>query len=114
MIWNSDGFRDSAKHFTVQETVREQNLSFVAILETGRSIFSVPFLKQLAGGREFVWYCLPPHGHSRGILVGLNVNDLAVQSMVAGDFCIKLELKKISWTLSHGYWLLFMGLPKII
>ena len=52
MIWNSDGFGDTAKHGTVTETIREHNLSFVVILETGRSNFSVPFLKLLAGGRD--------------------------------------------------------------
>ena len=43
MIWNSDGFGYTCKHFTVEETVKEHNLSFVAILETGRSNFSAPF-----------------------------------------------------------------------
>ena len=37
MIWNSDGFGDTAKHLAVNEFVREHRLDFVAIIETGRS-----------------------------------------------------------------------------
>ena len=92
-IWNSDGFGDTAKHFTVTETIREQNLSFVAILESGRSNFSVPFLKKLAGGKEYMWYCLPPRGRSGGILVGFNVSEFVIQDVVAGDFCVKIQIK---------------------
>ena len=54
-----------------------------------------------------MWYCLPPHGCSGGILVGFNVNDIAVQNMVAGDFCVKLHLKNkldaFMWTLVIVY-----------
>ena len=44
MIWNSDGLGDLAKHSLIHETVRDQKLDFVAILETGRSNFADPFL----------------------------------------------------------------------
>ena len=93
MIWNSDGFGDSAKHLAVQESIKEHILSFVAIIETGRSNFSAPFLKHLAGGFDYTWYCLPPRGRSGGILVGFNSNDLVVQNVVTGDFCVKFQLK---------------------
>ena len=69
MIWNSDGFGDTAKHLTVHDAVREQKLDFVALVETGRSSFATPFLKYLAGGFDFTWYCMPPHGRSGGILL---------------------------------------------
>ena len=66
MIWNSDGFADSSKHFTIKESVSEFKLHFVAVLETGRSNFATPFLRQLAGGLDYEWSCLPPHGRSGG------------------------------------------------
>ena len=44
MIWNTDGFGDTAKHLTISETVKEQKLDFVVLVETGRSSFSNPFL----------------------------------------------------------------------
>jgi hypothetical protein len=37
LIWNSDGFRDPAKHLiSVSENIRGEKLDFVAILEAGR------------------------------------------------------------------------------
>ena len=50
MIWNTEGLGDTAKHFAIQESIKENRLDFVALVETRRSNFSTPFLKQLAGG----------------------------------------------------------------
>jgi hypothetical protein len=62
LIWNSEGLRDASKHLFIKETIREQDLDIVAFLETGRSNFAAPFLCNLCGGRNFYWFCLPPHG----------------------------------------------------
>ena len=35
-FWNSDGFRDSAKHSFVHETIRDLKLDFFAIIEMAR------------------------------------------------------------------------------
>ena len=47
MIWNSDGFGDTAKHLAVHEFVKENKLDFVAIIETGRSAFATPDRKSV-------------------------------------------------------------------
>jgi hypothetical protein len=52
LFWNSDGFGDIGKHLFVKEQLREK-LDFIALLETGRSNFAVPFLKNLANGLDF-------------------------------------------------------------
>jgi hypothetical protein len=88
-FWNSDKFGDIAKHRFVKDTIREHNLDFFAILETGRSNFSQPFLNNLAGGLDYQWYCLPPMGRSGGIIVGLNAATLSVQDITIGDRCAK-------------------------
>jgi len=107
MIWNSDGFGDTAKHLAVHEFVKENNLDFVAIIETGRSSFATPFLNFLAAGSDFVWYCLPPHGRSGGMLLGFNNASITVQDVVTGDFCVKLHLRTkldgFSWALVVVY-----------
>jgi hypothetical protein len=59
-FWNSGGFRDTAKHLFVNETIREQKLDFFAILESGKDNFSAPFLKHISGGLDYQWYCIPP------------------------------------------------------
>ena len=93
--------------FRSKESIREYNLDFVALLETGRANFSVPFLRDLSCGRDFHWYCLPPHGRSGGILVGLNANTLKVNKVENGDFCVKLTIKSKSdgfeWVLVPVY-----------
>ena len=93
MIWNTNGFGDTAKHFTVSEIVREQKLDFVALIETGRSAFATPFLKYLAGGMDFTWYCMPPHGRSGGMLVGFDTSIFSIQNVITGDFCVKFHVR---------------------
>ena len=92
MIWNSDGFGDTAKHLAVNEMVKENKLDFIAIIETGRSSFTAHFLRFLAAGMDFVWYCLPPHGRSGGMLLGFNNAVISVQEVISGEFCVKLHL----------------------
>jgi hypothetical protein len=91
--WNSEGLGDPAKYLFISETIREHKLDFIILLETGRSNFSGPFLKHLFGGLDFLWYCLPPHGRSGGILVGINMETILIQKVESGDFCVKLFVK---------------------
>ena len=93
LIWNSEGFRDTAKHLRVQESIRDFNLDIVALLEMGRSSFPAHFLRNLSAGRDFSWFCLPPQGRSGGMLVGINMESLTVRDVDAGDFCVKFHLK---------------------
>ena len=107
MIWNSDGFRDPGKHLFVKESIREHRLDFLAILETGRSNFTVPFLSGLAAGKDFNWFCHPPHGCSGGILVGISIETLQVKNVVIGDFCVKMHIRckndGFEWILTPVY-----------
>jgi hypothetical protein len=107
MTWNSDGFRDPGKHLLVTEAIREHRLDFIALLEIGRSNFTLSFLSSLAAGREFAWFCLPPHGRSRGILVGINTQTLSVKKVDNGDFCVKLHIRSkldgFEWVLVPVY-----------
>jgi hypothetical protein len=106
-FWNSDGFKDVAKHAVVNETIREHKLDFFAVLETGRDNFSAPFLKNISGGLDFAWYCLPPQGRSGGILVGINAQSLNVKNIISGDRCVKFHLSSKSdnfeWSLVAVY-----------
>jgi hypothetical protein len=62
IIWNSNGFRDPKKHHFLAYTTREQNLAFMAILETGRSSFSDPLLKNLCAAKNFLWHSKESQG----------------------------------------------------
>jgi hypothetical protein len=106
-IWNSDGFRDPAKHSTIKDAVREHKLDFIVISEAGRDSFSTPFLTNLAAGMDYSWFCLPPRGRSDGILTGINNASLMVTKVITGDFCVKFHLKikgdKYEWALVAVY-----------
>jgi hypothetical protein len=106
-FWNGDGFGHNAKHMFVREIIREHRLDFFAILETGRSSFSAPFLNHLAGGLDFCWYCLPPQGRSRGILVGINSATLSISKVSNGDFSVKFHVRSknngFDWVLVPVY-----------
>lgn len=54
IFWNSDGFRDPKKHKYISDLTKENNLSFIAISETGRKSFTNPFLKNICAGRDFL------------------------------------------------------------
>jgi hypothetical protein len=91
-IWKSAAFRDQAKHSVVHDTIVEFCLDFFAVLQMGRDNFTGPFLKNLPGGHDFLWYCLPPQGRSGGILVGFNAQTFKVKNVVSGDRCVKFHL----------------------
>jgi hypothetical protein len=92
MSWNSEGFRDQGKHLFLKEYIRDHHLDFIALLETRRSNFAVPFLHDLASGKDFAWF-LSPHGRSGGILVSINTSTLLVKNVDNGEFCVKLSIK---------------------
>jgi exonuclease III len=106
-IWNSDGFRDPAKHSLIKETVKTHKLDFIIISETGRESFSAPFLNNLAAGMDYSWFCLPPRGRSGGILSRINNASLIVTKVISGDFCVKFHLKikrdNFEWALVAVY-----------
>lgn len=64
VFWNSDGFRDPMKHRFVSDLSKEHTLSFIAISETVRKSFSDSFLRNLSGGRNFIWHTKEPTGRS--------------------------------------------------
>jgi hypothetical protein len=80
--WNSEGLGDTATHWFISETIREHKLYFIILLETGRSSFTAHFVKHLSGGLDYMWYCLPPHGRSGGIFVGINMETISIQKKV--------------------------------
>jgi hypothetical protein len=86
IFWNSRGLSDLAKTRFLRDTSKEQNLAFIALLETGKKDFSQVSLNNFSGGRNFVWHWTAPHGRSGGILLGVNLDVLDVGSIVDGDF----------------------------
>jgi hypothetical protein len=47
--WNIEGLGDPAKKVFIHETMREQKLDFIILLDTGRSNFSIPLIRHQGG-----------------------------------------------------------------
>jgi hypothetical protein len=70
VFWNSRGLSDLAKTRFLGDLSKEQNLEFIALLETCKNDFSQETLDSFSGGRNFLWHWTRPHGRSGGIQVG--------------------------------------------
>ena len=86
IYWNSRGILDLAKYRYILEAIREQNLDFVAVMETGKKDMSRANLNRLSGGADYIWHCLLPRGRSGGILLGINALNLELSLIVEGEF----------------------------
>ena len=73
IFWNSRGLGDLAKHRFLSDLVKEEQISFIALFETGRDDFLDHILKNLYAGRDFLWHSMAPHGRSGGILLGVDL-----------------------------------------
>ena len=59
---NSTGLADLAKHRFLADLVKEEQINFIALSETGRDVFPDHTLKNLCAGWDFLWHCMAPHG----------------------------------------------------
>ena len=92
IFWNSDGFRDPKKHRFVSDLTKEHNLSFIAISETVRKSFTDSFLRNLCGGKNYIWHVKEPRGHSGGILLGIDLDVYDIGAIDEGEFRVKFTL----------------------
>jgi hypothetical protein len=107
MLSNCRGLGDLAKHLFFADCIRDHNLDFHAISETGRRDFPQNLLNRLSGGVDFVWHSRPPREHSGGILVGVKTATMDILACSDGDFHVKLHIYNKSdnsiWSLVAAY-----------
>jgi exonuclease III len=106
-FWNSRGLSDLAKYQYISDAVKEHNLDFIVVMETGKQDMSKTNLNRLSGGVDFVWHCQPPKGRSGDILLGVNATILVISMIVEGEFYIKFhlcnKLDSFKWILMAVY-----------
>jgi hypothetical protein len=73
-----------AKYRYISDAVKEHNLDFIAIMETGKQDMSKMNLNRLSRGADFIWHYLSPKGRSGGILLGVNATVLDILMIVEG------------------------------
>ena len=93
VFWNSRGLADLAKHRFLAELVKEEQINFIALSETGRVSFPHHVLKNLCAGHDFIWHTMAPHGRSRGMLLGVDLSVFDIGAIDEGDFYIKFTLR---------------------
>jgi hypothetical protein len=93
IFWNSRGLSDLAKFRFLSDTSKDEKLDFVALLETGKKDFSQSTLNNICAGQDFMWHWSEPHGRSRGILLGVNLETFDTRSIDEGDFYVKFHLR---------------------
>jgi hypothetical protein len=50
------------------------------------------FLRNLCGGKNFLWHCKEPEGPSRGIFMGIDLDVFDIGAIDEGDFFVKFTL----------------------
>jgi hypothetical protein len=72
--------------------MKENSLNFFALWEMGRSEFMPRTLKNLCGGRDFLWHSKALQGRSGGMLLGVDQQLFDIGSIEEGEFYIKFHL----------------------
>jgi exonuclease III len=107
LFWNSNGLRDQAKFRFLFDSSKDQQLDFIAILETKRKDFLASELAHFCANKKYSWNWSPTKGRSGGILLGINSDNFDVQSVHLGSFHVKLLLRNKSdnfeWVLVDVY-----------
>jgi exonuclease III len=92
-FWNSRGLADLAKHRFSVELVKEEQINFIALSETGRESFPDHVLKNLCAECNFIWHTMAPHGRSGGILLGVDLSVFDIGAIDEGVFYVKFTLR---------------------
>jgi hypothetical protein len=93
MFWNSNCLRDQVKPRFLFDSVKEQQLDFIAISESKRSDFSQSELAHYCTNKDFKWSWTQPRGRAGGILARVNQDKFIVHGIVHGNFFLMFKLK---------------------
>ena len=72
--------------------MREEQIEFIALMETGRDSFPDATLKNLCAGRDYLWHSMAPHGRSGGLLLGVDLSTFDIGDISKGDYYVKFTL----------------------
>jgi hypothetical protein len=99
--------KDPKKDKFISDLIRENNLNFIVIAETGRSEFAPRFLKNLCAGRDYLWHSKAPRGRSGGILLGVDLQMYGICAIAEGDYYVKFHIcnksNNFKWALVMVY-----------
>ena len=93
IYWNCNGFADQKKYRFLSELVKEKNLDFMALSETGRTSIPQNTLNNICAGKDYLWHTKAPVGRSGGMLVGVNLTTFDIGEIEEGEFFVHFKLR---------------------
>lgn len=93
LFWNVRGIGGEARKKQVKDYIWQEKLDIVGLQETIKQDFSDLELTDLAGGLPFQWRWLPAKGWSGGILMGVKVDILEIETTEVLDFCVTMTIR---------------------
>jgi exonuclease III len=88
LIYNIRGFGAPGRRTQLKDYMRHHRVDVIGLQETIRQDFSMPDLRGLKRGGQFVWNWLPVVGHSGGMLLGFRDDKFEVGEWMKGTFFI--------------------------
>lgn len=70
----------------MKDHIFAEDLDVVALQETIKQDFTDIELRELSGSRDFNWVWVPARGHLVGILTGVSVDEIEIESTHLGAF----------------------------
>jgi exonuclease III len=135
LMWNVRGLGKPARRNQVRNYILQEGADLVGLQETMKQDFTDKVLEELSGGLYFKWVWLAARGRSGGILMGVKVDTLELESHSVGDYTVLMtirnKLNNFRWEVvtvygpaQHDYSLDFLleldticsrgGLPKVL
>jgi exonuclease III len=91
IYWNTNGLRGPQKLKNISDLIKEHDLNFIALSETGRSKFMPSFLKSLCAGMDYLWHTMAPKGRYGGMLVVVDLQVMDIGAINEGDYYVKFH-----------------------
>lgn len=92
-ILDVKGLGNPERRRQLEEVIYQNRIEIVGVQETIRENFTMYELETLCGGMDFQWLTKPADGHSRGLLLGVNLEIFEAGEMDVGEFFLSMELK---------------------
>ena len=93
LIWNVRGLGKLARRRQVRDYIFQEKVDIVGLQETVKEDFSTGLLQEISGGLTFSWSWLPARGKFGGILLGIKVDSLEMETCSLGEFCIQMTVR---------------------
>lgn len=87
------GLGNPGRRGQLAELMRKHRVEIVCLQETIRVSFKDIELDRFCEGRDFQWLTKPAEGHSGGLLMGVNLEQVEVKEVDLGEFYLSMVVE---------------------